>query len=126
MKSLTDELASPDEVRTGQFYDLLPYAEYFPWVDHPQRETYLTALAERISHDANAGAYADAGHFFEHAGPPDGELARRLPTEIVAVQLDRLLAEQQPDGGWPTPYAPHWRSWSTAANLATLRAYGRL
>jgi hypothetical protein len=115
VRGLADRLASPAEVRDGGFYNVLPYVEYFPWVEHPERETYLAALVARIAADARAGAYDDAGHFFEHAGPPDGAIAVRLPPELVAGQLDRLLAEQQADGGWPSPYDPAWRSWATRA-----------
>lgn len=126
VRNLADRLASVEEIQTGGFYSLLPYAEYFPYLDHPQREPYLAAIADRIASDARAGAYDDAGHFFDHAGPADGELIRRLPTNVVDDQLDRLLAEQQPDGGWPSPYNPIWRSWSTAAALNTLRAHRRV
>lgn len=126
VRALADRLVSVSEVEAGGFYPLLPYAEYFPWVDHPDREGFVAALVDRIATDARSGAYDDAGHFFEHAGPPEGEVARRLPPEVLAAQLDRLLAEQQEDGGWPSPYDPAWRSWTTAAALATLRAYDRL
>ncbi len=125
VRSLADRLAATAEIQEGGFYQLLPYAEYFPWVDHPNREPVLAALSARIETDARAGAYDDAGHFFEHLGPPDGELARRLPPDVIAAQLDRLLAEQQPDGGWPSPYDPAWRSWATASALATLHAFDR-
>lgn len=126
VRPLADRLASVAEVDAGGFYPLLPYAEYFPWVDHPDRQPILAALIDRIAADTRSGAYDDAGHFFEHAGPPEGEVARRLPPGVLAAQLDRLLAEQREDGGWPSPYDPAWRCWATAAALATLRAYDRL
>jgi hypothetical protein len=37
-----------------------------------------------------------------------------------------LAAEQQEDGGWPTPYNPNWRGWVTVQNLLVLRAFGKI
>lgn len=125
VRTLADRLASPEALSGGGFYDVLPYAEYFPWVAHPERERFLTALTSKIEDDARDGAYADAGHFFEHVGSPDGALSRRLPSDVVTAQLDRLLAEQDADGGWPSPYNPVWRSAATAAAAITLERYGR-
>jgi len=124
VRALADRMASVEAIADGEFYTVLPYAEYFPWVEHPERDTYVTALVARIEQDARGGTYADAGHFFEHAGPAGGAIARRLSPDVIAAQLDRLAAEQQPDGGWPTPYDQGWRPWSTASNAVTLRAFG--
>ncbi|MGH2531048.1 MAG: hypothetical protein ACRDJW_01965 [Thermomicrobiales bacterium] len=121
--SLADRLASPEEVDSADFYTLLPYVEYFPWVDHPLREEFIERSVARIEQVAREGGYADAQHFFEHVGPPEGELARRLPPDLIANQLDRLRAEQQDDGGWPTPYDQGWRPWVTATNAITLQQY---
>lgn len=121
---LAGRLASLAEVESADFYTLLPYVEYFPWVDHPRREQFVERIAARIEQVAREGGYADAQHFFEHLGPPDGDLARRLPPDLIANQLDLLRAEQQGDGGWPTPYNQDWRSWATAANAITLHHYG--
>jgi hypothetical protein len=121
---LVDRLASIDEIESGEFYAILPYVEYFPWVDHPRRGEFLDRLAARIERTAAEGGYEDAGHFLDHAGPAEGEIARRLPAGLVVSQLDRIRAEQQADGGWPTPYNPAWRPWATAAAVATLANYG--
>lgn len=125
VRALVDRMASVEAIADGEFYTLLPYAEYFPWVEHPKREAYLAALVARIEQDGRTGAYADAGHFFEHAGPPKGAIAQRLAADVVEAQLDRLLGEQEADGGWPSPYNAAWRPWTTASNAATLRGYGR-
>jgi hypothetical protein len=118
--SLIDRLASVEEIEKGEFYAILPYVEYFPWVEHPRRAEFLDLLADRLRRSADTGGYGDAGHFFDHIGPTGGEIARRLPGELLTAQLARLRNEQQDDGGWPSPYDPAWRSWATAGAVATL------
>jgi hypothetical protein len=49
-----------------------------------------------------------------------------LPAHILKRRLDMLEAEQQADGGWPTPYNEGWRGWFTDQNLLILRAFGRI
>jgi hypothetical protein len=44
---------------------------------------------------------------------------------LIEAQLDRMLTEQQDDGGWSTPYDQGWRPWFTATNAITLQAHGR-
>ncbi|HEV2108708.1 MAG TPA: prenyltransferase/squalene oxidase repeat-containing protein [Thermomicrobiales bacterium] len=122
--ALFRDLASLDTIGAGGFYDVLPFAEYTPWVDHPDRDAYLAAIIAHVATTAETGGYEDAGHFFEHAGPPHGLIARGLSPNLIAAQLARLREEQQPDGGWPTPYDVAWRSWTTARNAATLAAFG--
>jgi hypothetical protein len=126
VRRLFDDLASLEEVPTAEFYNLLPYVEYVPWVEVPNRDAYLEALAAAIASGHERGVYADAGHFFEHLGPAGGPLAGRLPASLIAAELDRLSGEQADDGGWPSPYASHWRPWVTVGALATLKAYGRV
>jgi len=121
---LFNDLASMDQARTGDFYTLLPYAEYAGNVGIADRDTWLDAIAANITSTAADGRYADAMHFWDHAlggGPP---LVHRLPAEVLAAEVDRLLDEQEPDGGWPSPYSPAWRPFVTAqacVTLATLR-----
>lgn len=65
--------------------------------------------------------------------PRPGTAARdHLAPEVVAADLDRLAAAQQPDGGWPPEwdtYSPaaalEWRGALTANAVALLRANGR-
>jgi hypothetical protein len=47
-----------------------------------------------------------------------------MPPTLLADRLQRLVAEQLPDGGWPTPYNPAWRGPVTINNLLILRAFG--
>lgn len=126
VEQLLASIGDPAAAANGAFYDVLPYAEYFASVDHPERETYLTALATGIVRRVAAGEYEDAGHVFDHIGGPTSAIARRLPADLIATQLDRLLGEQEADGGWPTPYDREWRAWFSARAISMLSAYGRL
>ena len=123
---LIAHLASVEEAENGAFYSVLPYAEYFPWSSHPDRERYLDAIARGIVEKAKSGDYEDANHFFEHAGGPTNTIAQRLPADLIDRQLARLAADQADDGGWPSPYNPRWRPMATADALSILRAYDRL
>lgn len=125
IESLVSDLASVEQAESGEFYEVLPYAEYFPWIEHLQREAYLDALARGIQAKVESGKFDDAGHFFTLTGGPQNEIAKRLPSSVIEGQLDRLEGEQADDGGWPSPYDPLWRSWATADALSVLRAYGR-
>ncbi len=121
---LFDQLASTEEAESGEFYAVLPYAEYVPWVPEVNDGPYLDALVGGIARRASSGGYEDPGHFFEHAGPANGPVADRLNKDVIREQLRRLAEEQEADGSWPTPYAHHWKSWSTATAVITLRDYG--
>lgn len=112
--------ASLDEARSGEFYNVLPYVEYLHGVDVPQRDDWLDAVAANINATESSDGYADAGHFWELAigGGPD--LVTRLSPDALDRQANRLLEEQGPDGGWPTPYNDAWRPWLTASNASTL------
>lgn len=115
------EKSSLEEVGSGEFYDLLPYVEYLGGVgDAPNRETWLDAVARRINEHAGEDGFADAGHFFELAlgGGPD--LVRRIPVATFTRQTDRLLAEAESDGGWPSAYDAAWRPTLTASAMTVL------
>lgn len=120
---LFDQLASPAEAENGEFYSVLPYAEYVPWVTELCDGPYLNALVRGIERRVTSGGYEDAGHFFDHVGPASGPIAARLPRTLIREQLERLAGEQRADGAWPTPYSSHWTSWSTASAVVTLRDY---
>jgi hypothetical protein len=124
--ALLETKGRPEDAESGEFYGVLPYAEYFPFAEHPQRDVYLEAVVRGIETQAESNSYDDAGHFFDHTGPPDAAIAQRLSPVLIGAQLDRLEGEQQTDGGWPTPYDPRWRAWVTANALSYLHAYGRL
>lgn len=113
-------LATLDEARAGEFYNVLPYVEYVPTAELNDRDAWLDAIAQGILENAAGGGYTDAGHFFEHALGGGPALARRLNPEVFARFADELMAEQESDGGWPTPYDPAWRPAQTATALTIL------
>jgi hypothetical protein len=114
--ALFERLGSLEEAQTGEFYNVLPYVEYVAGVDFPDRDAYIMAIADGIT----ARSYEDAQHFFDHAinGGPD--LTARIPADLLSSQADRLMNEVSDDGGWPTPYDPAWRPWTTASAMITL------
>jgi len=126
IESLIATMGKPEEAESGAFYEVLPYAEYFAWVDHPARDRHLTAITTGVARRVAAGEYEDAGHFFDQVGGPASAITQRLPVELISAQLDRLAGEQEADGGWPTPYDPEWRAWFSARAISILSAYGRL
>ncbi len=66
--------------------------------------------------------------------PLAGSRWRELfPASQIDAHLDRLLRDQQPDGGWPITWDPpsdaarlEWRGMVTLTALRTLVSYGRL
>lgn len=117
---LFSDMASLDAARTGDFYNLLPYVEYTGGVEWEEREAYLDAIASNIAGSVSGGRYEDAGHFWEHVLGGGSDLVARLAVEMLSQQADRLLGEQGPDGGWPTPYNDAWRPLLTAQACCTL------
>lgn len=124
--ALFARLARPADLLSDEYYAVRPYAYYFlPATDHPQAELYRAGVLWWLIRQHDGGSLADAGHFFDYVRTPQTYTGRHLPADIVAAQLDRLVTEQAEDGGWPSPYAAHWRGWLTVQNLLTLRAFGR-
>lgn len=125
--ALFEQLANLSEVAEGDFYSVRPYALYFmPEWDHPQREFYLSGLLWWQIRQHLSNKIADTGHWFEYIGSPTSWVGRRIPAVILQDRLDHLEAEQQADGGWPTPYNPLWRGPVTVNNLLILRAFGKI
>ncbi len=115
------------EITEGEFYAVRAYALYFlPEGDLPQREFYLSGLLWWLIRRHLSNEIPDNGHWFEYIRSPHSWVGQRLPSAILDDRLDRLVAEQHPDGGWPTPYNPLWRGPITIQNLLVLRAFGRL
>ncbi|TDD57949.1 hypothetical protein E1263_21490 [Kribbella antibiotica] len=69
----------------------------------------------------------------QFAPTPDSPWAALFTTEQLEAHLDRLIADQQPDGGWAITWEPpgqaatlEYRGIVTVAALRTLKAYNRL
>lgn len=63
----------------------------------------------------------------------DSRWRELFPAAHIEAHLDRLLRDQQPDGGWPITWDPpseaarlEWRGMVTLTALRTLVSYGRL
>jgi Prenyltransferase and squalene oxidase repeat len=126
VERLFERLAKVEDLTSDEFYGVRPYASYFlPELQHPQRELYLSGVLWWLIRQAE-NAEMDGNHFFQYAPRPDVYTARMLPQRILDRRLEMLAAEQQEDGGWPTPYDPRWRSTVSIHNLLTLRAFGKL
>ncbi|NWF29233.1 hypothetical protein HW130_23755 [Streptomyces sp. PKU-EA00015] len=99
------------------------------------REQRLVALdPRRLDDQPVAPGYAPGEHHFpHHYAPTPASLARRWFTdEEMALSLEHLTAQQEPDGGWPITYrawapgtALEARPLATVEALRTLQAYGR-
>lgn len=127
VRGLFERLAKPSDLVGAEFYSARPYAYYLANpVEMPAAALYRSGAVWWILRGALAGPQLDATQFMELAGEPDSLIARMLPPKLLGAQLDRLLAEQAEDGGWPTAYPEHWRPWITVNNLLTLRSYGRV
>lgn len=69
-----------------------------------------------------------------HLAPsPDSAWRRLFDDTTIEGHLDRLVRDQEPDGGWSITWEPpgrasalEWRGIETLRALRTLRAYGRL
>ena len=119
--ALFDDQASLSAIRDGEFYDLVPYAEYSLSGRLPAE--YLDELAATIVRWAGEDRFDDAEHFFNLALRNAPEIAARVPREVVDDYVARALEAQEPDGGWPSPYDPKWRPAATAATLSGLARY---
>ncbi len=127
VEALFEQMADPDDLLEGDFYAVRPYAYYFlPEWPHPLRELYVSGVLWWLIRQHARGELADAAHFFAYVRNPDTYTGRLMPERILTEELDRLQAEQSEDGGWVSPYDPHWRGWTTVQNLLVLRRFGRV
>jgi hypothetical protein len=124
---LFERLANPLDLVSDEFYKIGQYAYYFfPQEKSPQRDFYLSGVLWWLIRQHSTGKIEDNGHFFEYIRTPQTFAGQNLPAEILDERLTALAGEQAGDGGWPTPYDPHWRGWVTVQNLLVLRAFGRV
>ena len=120
----------PYTVRYGaDFLDAVP--------DRARADELLDQLAARIPADGllrvDAGTEGEVIRPLEVAPWPEHAARRRFDAAVIERELDRLAAEQQPDGGWTFSWgawnpavAWEWRGAVTVAALRTLSAYGRV
>ena len=124
---LFQQLARVDDVAGDEFYAVRPYAYYFTAErPHPQRDLYRGGVVWWLLRQHIADKLVDNDHFFAYARHPQTFTAQQIPPSIINERLDRLMAEQADDGGWPSPYDQNWRGWVTVQNLLVLRAFGRI
>jgi hypothetical protein len=127
VERLFAQLGRVEDLTSDAFYSVRPYAYYFlPEWNHPQREFYSSGVLWWLIRQHFSEKALDGNHFFAYVRHPRTYTARHLPENILSNQLDRLQAEQEDDGGWPTPYDANWRGWTTIQNLIVLRAFGRV
>ncbi|MGN6032255.1 MAG: hypothetical protein ACTHQE_11375 [Thermomicrobiales bacterium] len=122
-------IGDPELARNGSFYNVLPYAEGAFLLDANGHEALIAATAEGITRQLEHGDFEDASHALDLALGGGEVLAARIPADLIAREAARLVAEQQPDGGWPSPYGDAWRPWITATaftSLAFLRDMSRV
>jgi hypothetical protein len=79
------------------------------------------------------GTGAETLKLFDLSPRPDGDLRHLFDESAVAAEVDRLEAEQRPDGGWDFDWqawaptvASEWRARLTVDALTTLHAHGRI
>lgn len=126
VEGLFERLERVEDLTGDEFYAVRPYALYFqPEWPHPQRDLYNSGVLWWLIRQTD-NAELDGNHFFQYAPSPNTYTARMLPQRILNRRLELLAAEQQEDGGWPTPYNPDWRGGVTIQNLLVLRAFGKL
>jgi hypothetical protein len=123
----------PDEVHT--------LSEVFAFLEHaPERDRSASAAARALEQITKAEMFlADpeaTGYGLTplSIAPRAGSRWRELfPAELIEAHLDRLLRDQQSDGGWPIAWEPpseaarlEWRGMVTLKALRTLVSYGRV
>jgi hypothetical protein len=79
------------------------------------------------------GAEGEAIRALQLSPRPGGPARRLFPDELIAAELRRLAAEQQPDGGWTVDYpssspaaALEWRGYATVGAIGLLASHGGL
>jgi hypothetical protein len=126
VEAMFERLAKVEDLAGDEFYAVRPYAYYFlPEWEHPHRTLYLSGVVWWLIRQHVTGTI-DGNHFFAYVRAPHTSTARLLPAALLDARLDGMAAEQEADGGWPSPYGEHWRGWITVQNLLALQAFGRV
>ena len=76
----------------------------------------------------HGGAEDEVLHLLDFTPYADAPLRRTFPADAIAVDMRRLAAQQQPDGGWSVDYTLYspaavldWRGYATLQSLRILR-----
>ena len=116
-------------------------SEVLAFLDHaPERERAETAASRVREQLANAPLFKldpDAKGYglspLSFAPAADSRWRVLFSDEVIDAHLDRLLRDQESDGGWPITWDPpseasrlEWRGVVTLGALRTLTSYGRL
>jgi hypothetical protein len=115
--------------------NILSFLESAP--DRDRAETAFARIARIVRQQGFIELDPDAGgevHFPLTFAPSPTSLGRRLfSDEVIEANVDALIRQQQPDGGWTvnwmiwTPITEHeWRGVRTVEVLHTLKNYGRV
>lgn len=102
--------------------------------DRPEAAGEMDRLAAAIppsgSMPVPGGAADEKLRPLDFTPRPDRPLRARFAAEGVAADVERLVAEQQPDGGWTVDFASgspgaerEWRSYITVWAIRVLRAH---
>lgn len=109
-------------------------------LEHAPDRVWAEALADGVAAGLPGVAYYRADPLdpdygltpLDLAPDPASRWRSLFDDELVTAHLDQLLAEQQPDGGWPIRWEPpselstwEWRGIVTLRALSTLVADGR-
>jgi hypothetical protein len=115
--------------------NILSFLESAP--DRDRAETAFARIARIVRQQGFIELDPDAGgevHFPLTFAPSPTSLGRRLfSDEVIEANVDALIRQQQPDGGWTvnwmiwTPITEHeWRGVRTVEVLHTLKNYARV
>lgn len=130
-----DELEREPPDDAHRLREAVRFLDHVP--DRDRAQELAPRVAARLDHasyflaDAADDAYGVSP--LEFAPRPDSTARAYFGEEQLAAHLDRLEADQQPDGGWPIRWDPpsdasrlEWRGNRTVVAAATLAAWGRL
>ncbi len=111
--------------------------EAMEFLEHGPGEVDLDAIREHLAKVSFYRADADDPEYgvtpLHFASTPDSPWRPLFTDEQIAGHLDRLIADQQPDGGWAITWEPpgaaaklEYRGVETVRALRVLKAYNRL
>lgn len=127
------DMGLPDEAHA--LGEVLAFLEHVP--DRRRAEKLIPAVAEHLPHTSplrlDPGDPSYGVTPLHYAPTPTSRWRTLFDDDVISGHLDRLEADQQPDGGWSLTWNPPsqaatlaWRGIETLRALRVLTAYGRL